>query len=134
MNTDTDFISVETLLNRVDELEESREEYNEFHSTPGAWDEIDDGEPEELTALQAIAEELRGRGGDVQWRGDWYPDYLYADHYFTEYVKGMLIDCGTVPANLPEWVEIDWDATAENLKVDYASIDIDGDTYWYRYN
>lgn len=130
MNTDTDFISVETLLNRVDELEELREEYAEKMDD---WQANADN-VEELETLTAIAEELRGNGGDVQWRGDWYPDYLYADRYFTDYIREMLIDCGTVPANLPEWVEIDWDATAENLKVDYASIDIDGDTYWYRCN
>ena len=44
----------------------------------------------------------------------------------------MLIDCGTIPADLPSWVEIDWDATAHNVKVDYNTVDINGGTYWFR--
>jgi hypothetical protein len=97
-------------------------------------------DPEIAHTLQLILAELAGYGGDEQWRGDWYPVTLIADYYFTDYVREMLIGCGTihraeervrVPRDLPEWVEIDWDATAENLKVDYASIEIGGNTYWY---
>jgi hypothetical protein len=115
-----DVISVETLCARVEELIAEGKALTDILA--------------ELKALTDILAELKGNGGDVQRRGVWYPDYLYADHYFTDYVREMLIDCGTIPRDLPEWVEIDWDATAENLKVDYASIEIDGNTYWYRYN
>jgi hypothetical protein len=29
-------------------------------------------------------------------------------------------------------VEIDWDATARNVRDDYTPVEIDGATYWYR--
>ena len=37
-----------------------------------------------------------------------------------------------MPREIPSYIEIDWDATADNLKVDYSEIEIDGDTYFYR--
>lgn len=29
-------------------------------------------------------------------------------------------------------IAIDWEATAENLRMDYSSVEIDGHTYWFR--
>ncbi len=57
---------------------------------------------------------------------------LIRDSHFTNYVSEMLIDCGEIPENLPHYIEIDWDATARNVQVDYNAVDIDGVTYWYR--
>lgn len=101
--------------------------YEELESVP-------DGLPdaEERTLLASILDELKGWGGDTQWRGDWYPSHLIADSHFTDYAREMLVDCGTIPRDLPSWVEIDWDATARNVRSDYTSIDTDTGTYWYR--
>jgi hypothetical protein len=33
---------------------------------------------------------------------------------------------------LPDWIVIDWDATADNLKVDYTEVEFDGVTYLVR--
>jgi len=97
-------------------------------------DEMEDCLPDALErcALAAILDDLRGNGGDEKWRGDWYPAYLIRDSHFKEYAIQMLEDCGTIPKDFPSWVEIDWDATARNVRVDYTSTDIDGVTYWYR--
>ena len=35
------------------------------------------------------------------------------------YVEDFVTDCGYIPPNLPHWIEINWESTAENLKVDY---------------
>ena len=33
---------------------------------------------------------------------------------------------------LPFYIVIDWDATVENIKVDWSTIDLRGNTYWFR--
>ena len=97
-------------------------------------EDASDGLPdaEERTQLAAILDELKGNGGDTQWRGDWYPGALIRDSYFAYYAREMLEDCDTIPHDLPSWVEIDWNATARNVRMDYTPTEIDGATYWYR--
>ena len=115
-----DVIDVRDIIARFEELE------------PDV-DNIGEGEHiAEWKALTAILYQLKGYGGDEQWRGDWYPVTLVRDSYFTYYAREMLEDCGTIPRDLPTWVEIDWDATARNVRVDYTPVEIDGSTYWYR--
>lgn len=95
-------------------------------------DGIGEEECAELVFLRAILDDLKGYGGDEQWRGDWYPVTLIREDYFTEYAQEMLEDCGTIPRDLPHWVHIDWEATAREVKVDYSEVTIDGVTYFYR--
>lgn len=85
----------------------------------------------EFAHLRAILEELKGDSGDEQWRGDWYPPTLIAEHHFTDYAKELLIDCGYFKGDLPPWIHIDWEKTAKEMLVDYTSIDIKGVTYYY---
>jgi hypothetical protein len=89
-------------------------------------------DPEIAHTLELILADLCGNGGDEDWRGDWYPVTLIADYYFTDYVRELLEDCGDIPSDLPSWVEIDWEATARNVRTDYTCTEIDGSTYWYR--
>ena len=86
----------------------------------------------ELRDLVKLMRDLKGTGGDEQWRGDWYPSHLIADRHFVDYAREMLEDCGTIPRDLPAWVEIDWRATARNVQMDYTSVDVDGRTFWTR--
>ena len=117
-----DIIDVRDIIERVEELED-----HEPESEAEKWAQCD-----EYAALLELLDELKGCGGDEQWRGDWYPVTLIRSRHFTDYVREMLIDCDTIPADLPSWVEIDWDATARNVKVDYSAIDVGSDTYWFR--
>jgi hypothetical protein len=116
-----DTIDVRDIIARFMELEELQEQ-GEYTETPDC----------ELQTLTAILAELKGEGGDEQWRGDWYPMLLIRESYFTNYAREMLEDCGTIPRDLPSWVIIDWEATADNVQVDYTPVEIDGITYWYR--
>lgn len=116
-----DIIDVRDIIERVEELESEIVEA----STDGT-------QESELFKLQAILDDLKGYGGDEQWRGDWYPVTLIRESYFTDYTQEMLEDCGTIPRDLPHWVHIDWEATAREVMVDYSSIEIDGVTYFYR--
>ena len=116
-----DIIDLRDIIARVEELDP---EYSDIKLT--------DDEVKEFAELQAILDDLKGYGGDEQWRGDWYPVTLICDSYFTDYAREMLHDCGDIPRDIPHYIEIDWDATARNIRVDYTPTEIDGVTYWYR--
>jgi len=126
LDLQADVIDVRDIIERFEELER---EYDAF-DTPEEiknWSDL-----EEFTILQTTLEELQGNGGDEQWRGDWYPVTLIAESYFTDYAKEMLEDCGTIPSDLPWYVAVDWEETANNIKVDYSEIELGGSTYFYR--
>lgn len=115
-----DIIDVRDIIERVEELESESEL------------DITTIEREaELANLQAILEELKGYGGDEQWRGDWYPVTLIRESHFTDYCEELVCDCYDLKG-LPTFVHIDWEATAREMRVDYFEIDIDGVTYFYR--
>jgi hypothetical protein len=44
----------------------------------------------------------------------------------------MTYHIGDMPKEIPSYIVIDWDATAENIQADYTSVDFDGVTYWIR--
>jgi len=114
-----DMIHVSDLIARIEELQET---------TDLSPDDI-----EEARRLRAIMDDLATcGGGDEKWEGQWYPAYLVADWHFTDYAREMLEDCGTIPADFPAWIEIDWNATARNVRMDYTPIEVNGRTYWTR--
>ena len=39
-----------------------------------------------------------------------------------EFAEQIVTDCGYINNNIPSWVEIDWQATWENLSYDYSEI------------
>jgi hypothetical protein len=82
--------------------------------------------------LEDLLIDLEGNGGDEEWRGDWYPVTLIRDSYFQTYARELLEDCGDIPRDLPDYIAIDWQTTADNIRVDYTACEIDGITYWYR--
>jgi len=149
-----DIIDVRDIIERIEELEGELEEAHEqgqFMSDFDDWitNTRDNSRPvyaalgdeqgkevvagcEELFKLRELMDKLRGYGGRRHWRGDWYPLTLIRDSYFTDYARELLEDCGVLPKDLPSYIEIDWEATACNIQQDYASVKVDGDTYWYR--
>jgi len=54
------------------------------------------------------------------------------DDFFVEYCRQLLEDTGDLPRDLPPYIVIDWEATADNLRVDYSSVTVGGDEYWVR--
>jgi hypothetical protein len=98
-----------------------------------ALDEWDEGtEGEEFAKIKSFLNDVKGYGGDEQWRGDWYPVTFIADSYFTDYAEELVKDIGDMPRDIPHYIVIDWEATAHNIRQDYSSVDIDGQEYWYR--
>lgn len=67
-----------------------------------------------------------------------HPDFmsgmtLISENYFTEYTQEFANDIGAV--DLKEgWPfnHIDWDAAADELRMDYSSAELDGTTYLFR--
>lgn len=85
--------------------------------------------PDEIAELAALKKFQK----EYDYVEDWkYGAEFIAEEYFTEYVEDMLIDCGTIPRDLPDYIAIDWEETAENLKVDYVDAEFNGVTYYVR--
>lgn len=87
------------------------------------WDEAD-----EYLALRDLAEEAAPYSAD--WR---YGEQLIRADKFVEYAKELADDIGAIDREA-RWPlnHIDWDAAAEELKIDYTEVDFDGTTYLMR--
>jgi len=131
MNLCDDVIDVRDIIERIEELEEQYAPVMDSDSDEerAAWDASEEGQ--ELSMLVALMEEMAGYGGDEQWRGDWYPLTLIRESHFTDYAEELVRDCYEL-TGLPDFVHIDWEATAREVKMDYTPIDVDGATYFYR--
>lgn len=129
---------------RIDALEDERTELNEAVDDAEklvTFAQLNEEGAEEATeALADAKEELQ------EWDGD-YGDCLrelqsisaevsdetmIRDNHFVEYCEELVREIGDMPKKIPDYIVIDWDATAENLKADYNSVEFEGTTYWYR--
>ena len=119
-------------LRDVIERREELESLKDDHESDPKGGYFSEDEAQELSDIIAFMDEVKGYGGDEQFNGDWYPLTFIRDDYFIDYTEELLKDCGDLPQNIPHYIEIDWQATANNILVDYASVEIDGTTYWYR--
>lgn len=87
----------------------------------------DEDEQEELDALYALAEEAEGMVPDWE-----YGETFIREDEFTDYAEETLKDVGYLPAELPSWIVIDMEATADNMKEDYTEVTFRGVTYLAR--
>jgi hypothetical protein len=94
-----------------------REERNELQEALSSW--LEDNE-DELKALAALDSE--GRREFDGWR---YGITLIRESYFVEYCEETYGD----EWKLPDFVVVDWDKTADNLRSGYIEIEFDGVTY-----
>ncbi|MHA6903293.1 hypothetical protein ACJBUE_20760 (plasmid) [Ralstonia syzygii subsp. celebesensis] len=128
------------VIARIEELEDVETALrDDAENTPGdgsetaaynAWKNGDEGR--ELAALKALADECEGYG-------DWgHGEALIHEDHFVEYIKELIDDCYTLPKELTsgDWpyrhITIDYEAAAEEAKVDYTEVDFDGQTYFLR--
>lgn len=127
-----DIIDVRDIIQRVEDLEETSNGSVKDGSA-GAEYEGHEDDHEEYAELIELLEDLKGNGGDEQWRGDWYPVTLVRDSYFKNYAMDLAEDIGAIPSEYT-WPAscIDWVSAARELQMDYTSVEYDGVTYWYR--
>lgn len=111
--------------NGAEGLENARAELTKAVEALAEWEKSE--EAEELAALLALQEEAEGYAPD--WK---YGCTLVRDSYFTDYCEELVKDIGDLPKDIPGYLVIDWEATAENLKADYTSVEFDGVEYWVR--
>lgn len=136
-----DIIDTRDLVDRFNELEEELEEFEAilalYNSNVSEYDTLEQFKDwysdeyelyEELEKLRELREDLSGADEDFE-----DGIILIAEDYFTAYCKDLVEDIGDMPV-FPGYmlVEIDWDVTADNLRVDYSEVTIDGNTYLYR--
>jgi hypothetical protein len=133
-----DYLDVRGIIARVEELESELVDGEEL-SAETAKTRRDEAEQKgdskaddwsEAYLLLSLLEDMRGCGGDEQWRGDWYPVTLIRDSYFETAMDELLEDIGDMPKNIPSYLKITVDYDA--LQMDYSSVEFDGVTYWYR--
>lgn len=121
-----DIFDSRDLIERLEELEALKDSVNEGEASPEEIEEWAESE-DEYNTLRNFADE-----GEVNCE-DWeYGETFIHEDYFTEYTKDMLADCGFIPADLPDWIEIDWEETAANVQEDYTEYTLDGNTYYAR--
>lgn len=107
------------------ELAELESNVTEAEEALTTFDEDEEGQ--ELKVLKALQEEAEGYSSD--WK---YGATLIRRSYWIDYVEEMLKDCGDLPQNIPWYITIDWEKTADNLKMDYTEVDFDGVSYFVR--
>lgn len=77
---------------------------------------LDEDENDELTRIQTFLDDVRGNGGDHQWKGEWYPCGFVAEYYFKEYAMDLAEDIGAInhEASWPNTC-IDWNQAVREL-------------------
>jgi len=120
-----DTIDSRDIIARIEELETAQTDWNDDEDNTIQWNVEFADDDDELDTLRAIDEECN--------YGDWeYGTTLIRYSYFTEYVQEMLEDCGDISKDLPDYIVIDWEATASNINYDYTSVDFGDITYYLR--
>ena len=112
-----------------EETAEAIEAADEARKALADWEE-ENGE--ELAAMTKCAEEAEGSP-------DWiHGEALIRESYFTDYIEELIKDCYQMPKEMDsgDWpwrhITIDYEAAADEAKVDYNEVDFDGVTYLIR--
>lgn len=109
----------EALAAKLDALTERKAVLREDH----------DRLTKECKRLEAILDQLESYTENHTRYGNWnLPIDFIEDGEFVGHIREITSEMH----ELPDRVVIDWEATADALKPDYYSIDIDGTEYWYR--
>jgi hypothetical protein len=99
---------------------------------------VADAETDLATLDAPYAELCAGLGLDadpdeLERHGDGYEPTLISEDRFTSYARELAEDIGAVPegGNWPTYC-IDWERAADELRVDYLTVEYDGETYLIR--
>lgn len=120
----------EELKDESDRLEEALDEAEEPEDIVAAQLELDawrEDNESEFDELDGLDSEVGGLSRLAE-----NEPILVNDSHFAEYAEELCEDRGYISSGFPLWIEIDWEATADNLKEGYASADLGGETFWYR--
>lgn len=113
-----DLLDSRDIIERIKELEDEL----------GGVDEPDEETTDELKALKALENEASDSP-------DWiHGETLIADSYFETYASELADDIIGAINKDASWPNdcIGWEKAAEELQMDYTSVNYDGVTYWVR--
>jgi hypothetical protein len=125
-----EFFDSRDVIERIEELtaewnDATEHDSEEFHMSEDDWAVgLGEGGAAEIVALLAF----RGQFGSEFEDGITF--ILESD--FENYARDLLQDIGELPRDIPDYIVIDWEATADNLSVDYSEVEFRGETYLYR--
>lgn len=122
-----DIIDSRDVIARIEELETLKLDWEAAKEQKTFDVEFSEEDADELKVLLALQEEAKGYAPD--WR---HGATLIRDSYFVDYCEELLKDIGDLPKDIPGYIEIDWKKTADNIKVDYTSVEFGDVTYWVR--
>lgn len=105
---------LEEIADKENEIQDCEFEYNRYS--------------EELAELESLKEEISNNSDE----GFEYGIQLIHEDDIDDYLHELLIDCGYIPKDMPSWIEIDWQATYDNMKQDYNEIELNGNTFYVR--
>ena len=104
-----------------EEMTESFEDIRFEEEEIESWKEDFEDELKEIEEIDDVENEL---GSEFE-----YGVTLVDVDDWEEYVKELLEDIGYIPKDFPSWIEIDWESTANNVKVDYTEVTYQGNSY-----
>ena len=104
-----------------EEMTESFEDIRFEEEEIESWKEDFEDELKEIEEIDDVENEL---GSEFE-----YGVTLVDIDDWEEYVEELLEDIGYIPKDFPSWIEIDWEATANNVKVDYMEVIYQGNSY-----
>ncbi len=110
------------IIDRIEELENANTDDN------GVTAFLDEDEKDEYDQLKTIENDCEGYAPDWQ-----YGTTFISDGAFVDYAEEVAQDIGAIDSDFG-WPlgYIDWEAAADALKMDYTSVTIDGEDWWYR--
>ena len=112
------------IIERIQELES---EFADFLDATDGDDTESFPDIEELKTLRTLANDA------IQYSSDWeFGEILIRYSYWENYIQEMLEDCGDIPADLPWYIAIDWETTADNISQDYSIVEFNGIDYYIR--
>ena len=104
-----------------EEMTESFEDIRFEEEEIESWKEDFEDELKEIEEINTIEIEL---GSEFE-----YGVTLVDVDDWEEYVEELLEDIGYIPKDFPSWIEIDWEATANNVRQDYIEVEYQGNSY-----
>lgn len=117
-----DFFDSREIIERITELEE------ENSNDEGEFEWTDEDAQAEYEGLIEIKTDAEGYAEDWE-----YGVTFIRDSNFEAYAEELAEDIGAISRDAA-WPlnRIDWEAAANDLKMDYTSVEIDGEDWWYR--
>ena len=148
MDFTENIIDTRDLQDRIDELNDDIDTLdNEISELSEEIDDLDENDPDDKNEIDLKLDDIEDKQGQIEDLQEELsmlldvksevPEFshgetLIHENYWVEYVQDLCEDCGYISRDFPHWIAIDWDATADNVAMDYSTIELDGNTYYFR--